>query len=114
MQGFFTLSAEPTEDLGLDQLEDADDDQPLYPAGKEPESACIEGDESKKEEEEEEVEEEEAAADAPLVSPRLPEGVPNFWHFKVTSSKPVHVQTAGYRTFMDQIGFPHKNARVIP
>jgi hypothetical protein len=34
MQGFFTLSAEPTEDLGLDQLEDdgsdgSDDESPL-------------------------------------------------------------------------------------
>jgi hypothetical protein len=31
MQGFFTLSAEATEDLGLDQLEDADDESPLAP-----------------------------------------------------------------------------------
>jgi hypothetical protein len=29
VQGFFTFSAEPTEDLGLDQLEDADDESPL-------------------------------------------------------------------------------------
>ena len=32
MQSFCTFSAEPTEDLGLDQLEDADDESPLAPA----------------------------------------------------------------------------------
>jgi hypothetical protein len=35
MQGFFTFSAEPTENLGLDQLEDADndDESPLADGG---------------------------------------------------------------------------------
>ena len=63
MQGFFTLSAEPTEDLGLDQLEDADndgsdDESPLAPVlGGDQTSASSSDDEEGEDTSDEEMEE---------------------------------------------------------